>query len=52
MDTKGGEKDPYCVERQMDRAGKNAQQVGVIKDRNGNVLPSEEMVLRRRKENF
>ena len=47
LDTKGGEKDLFFGESQGDWAGKDVQQVGVIKDRNGNVLPSEKSVLRR-----
>ena len=38
--------------RQRDRAGKDVQQVRVMKDRDGNVLTSEESVLRRWKEYF
>ena len=47
MDTKEGEKDLYRLTRQRDRAEKDVLQVRVIKDVNGNVLTSEESVLRR-----
>ena len=47
LDTKEGEKDLYRLARQRDRAGKDVLQVRVIKDANGNVLTSEESVLRR-----
>ncbi|XP_051784320.1 uncharacterized protein LOC127527954 [Erpetoichthys calabaricus] len=47
LDTKEGEKDLYRLARQRDRAGKDVQQVRVIKDKDGNVLTSEESVLSR-----
>ena len=47
LDTKEGEKDLYRLARQRDRAGKDVLQVRVIKDADGNVLTSEESVLRR-----
>ncbi|XP_056134022.1 uncharacterized protein LOC130110842 [Lampris incognitus] len=47
LDTKEGEKDLYGLAKQRDRAAKDVQQVRAIKDRNGNVLTSEESVLRR-----
>ncbi|KAG2465922.1 CFDP2 protein, partial [Polypterus senegalus] len=52
LDTKEGEKDLYQLARQRDRAGKDVQQVRVIKDKDGNVLTSEESVLSRWKEYF
>ncbi|KAI5624580.1 hypothetical protein C0J50_15862 [Silurus asotus] len=52
LDTKEGEKDLYRLARQRDRAGKNVLQVEAIKDREGNVLTSEESVLRRWSEYF
>lgn len=50
LDTKEGEKDLYWLARQRDRAGKDVQPVMVMKDRDGNVLKTEERVLRRWKE--
>ncbi|KAI5108016.1 hypothetical protein C0J45_1610, partial [Silurus meridionalis] len=44
LDTKEGEKDLYRLARQRDRAGKDVLQVRAVKDRNGNVLTSEESV--------
>ncbi|KAK3513905.1 hypothetical protein QTP70_032851 [Hemibagrus guttatus] len=52
LDTREGEKDLYRLARQRDRDGKDVQQVGVIKDRDGRVLTSEESVQRRWKEYF
>ncbi|KAK3513085.1 hypothetical protein QTP70_000977 [Hemibagrus guttatus] len=52
LDTREGEKDLYRLARQRDRDGKDVQQVRVIKDRDGRVLPSEESVQRRWKEYF
>ncbi|KAK3537535.1 hypothetical protein QTP70_013397 [Hemibagrus guttatus] len=52
LDTREGEKDLYRLARQRDRAGKDVQQVRVIKDRDGRVLTSEESVQRRWKEYF
>ena len=52
LDTKEGEKDLYRLARQRDRAGKDVQQVRMIKDKDGNVLTSEESVLSRWKEYF
>ena len=52
LDTKEGENDLYPLARQMDRAGKDVQQVWVIKDRDGNLLTSVESVLRRWEEYF
>ncbi|KAI5089832.1 arginine-hydroxylase NDUFAF5, mitochondrial precursor [Silurus meridionalis] len=42
----------YRLARQRDRAGKDVLQVGAIKDGDGNVLTSEESVLRRWREYF
>ncbi|KAI5622223.1 hypothetical protein C0J50_18218 [Silurus asotus] len=52
LDTKEGEKDLYRLARQRDRAGKDVLQVRAIKDGEGNVLTSEESVLRRWREYF
>ncbi|MFY0383419.1 RNA-directed DNA polymerase, partial [Bacillus sp. YIM B13582] len=52
LDTKEGEKDLYRLARQRDRAGKDVLQVRAIKDGDGNVLTSEESVLRRWREYF
>ncbi|KAI5085289.1 hypothetical protein C0J45_23172 [Silurus meridionalis] len=52
LDTKGGEKDLYRLARQRDRAGKDVLQVRAVKDGEGNVLTSEESVLRRWREYF
>ncbi|KAK3546147.1 hypothetical protein QTP70_024471, partial [Hemibagrus guttatus] len=52
LDTGEGEKGLYRLARQRDRDGKDVQQVRVIKDRDGRVLPSEESVQRRWKEYF
>ncbi|KAJ8333822.1 hypothetical protein SKAU_G00411410 [Synaphobranchus kaupii] len=48
LDTKEGEKDLYRLSRQRDQAGKDVQQVRVIKDRDGKVLTSEDSVMRRK----
>ena len=47
-----GEKELYRLARQRDRAGKDVLQAKLIKDKDGNVLTSEERVLRRWKEYF
>ncbi|KAK3516670.1 hypothetical protein QTP70_021990 [Hemibagrus guttatus] len=52
LDTREGEKDLYRLARQRDRDGKDVQQVGVNRDRNGRVFTSEESVQRRWKEYF
>ncbi|KAI5615215.1 hypothetical protein C0J50_10889, partial [Silurus asotus] len=52
LDTKKGEKDLYRLARQRDRAGKDVLQVRAVKDGEGNVLTSEESVLRRWREYF
>ena len=51
METKG-EKELYRLARQRDRAGKDVQDVRVMKDENGNVMISSEAVLNRWKEYF
>ncbi|KAK3560441.1 hypothetical protein QTP86_008438 [Hemibagrus guttatus] len=52
LDTREGQKDLYRLARQRDRDGKDVHQVRVNKDRDGNVLTSEENVQRRWKEYF
>ena len=52
LDTKEGEKELYRLARQRDRAGKDVLQVRAIKDADGNVLTTEESVLRRWREYF
>uniref|UniRef100_A0AAR2LU20 Reverse transcriptase domain-containing protein n=1 Tax=Pygocentrus nattereri TaxID=42514 RepID=A0AAR2LU20_PYGNA len=52
LDSKEGVKDLYRLAKQRDRAGKDVQQVRLIKDREGNVLVSEQRVLSRWKEYF
>ncbi|KAI5611034.1 hypothetical protein C0J50_11940, partial [Silurus asotus] len=52
LNTKEGEKDLYRLARQRDRAGKDVLQVRAVKDEDGNVLTSEETVLRRWREYF
>ncbi|XP_051779985.1 uncharacterized protein LOC127526866 [Erpetoichthys calabaricus] len=52
LDTKEGEKDLYRSAKQRDRAGKVLQQVSIIKNKDENVLTSEESVLSRWKEYF
>lgn len=52
LDTKEGEKDLYRLARQRDRAGKDVQQIRVMKDRDGSMLTSGESVLRRWREYF
>ena len=52
LGTKGGEKDLYRLARVGDQAGKDVQQVRVIKDANRNVLTIGERVQRRRLEYF
>ncbi|XP_019744436.1 uncharacterized protein LOC109527143 [Hippocampus comes] len=42
LDTKEGEKELYRLARQRNQAGKDVQQVRLIKDREGNVIASEE----------
>ena len=52
LETKEGEKELYRLARQRNRAGKDVQQVRVIKDENGNVMVNSEAVLKRWKEYF
>ena len=52
LETKEGEKELYRLSRQRDRAGKDVQHVGVIKDENGNIIVNLAAVLNRWKENF
>ena len=52
LETKEGEKELYRLARQRDRAGKDVQNVRVIKDENGNVMVNSEAVLKRWKEYF
>ncbi|KAL7867553.1 hypothetical protein SRHO_G00089370 [Serrasalmus rhombeus] len=52
LDSKEGVKDLYRLAKQRDRAGKDVQQARLIKDREGNVLLSEQRVLSRWKEYF
>ena len=47
LDTKEGEKDLYRLVRQRNQAGKDVQQVRLIKDRDGNIITNEKGVLRR-----
>ena len=52
LKTKEGEKELYKLAWQRDRAGKDVQNVRVIKDENGNVMVNSEAVLKRWKEYF
>ena len=52
LETKEVEKELYRLARQRNRAGKDAQHVRVIKDKNGNVMVNSEVVLKRWKEYF
>ena len=52
LETKEGEKELYTLARQRDRAGKDAQQLRIMKDENGNVMVSSMAVLKRWKEYF
>ena len=52
LDTKEGGKGLYRLIRQRDRAGKDVQQVRILKDSHENVLTSVETVLRQWKEYF
>ena len=45
LNSKEGEKDLYRLAKQRDKASKDVQQVGLIKDSDGNVLTSEDDVL-------
>ena len=52
LDTKEGEKTLYRLARQRQQAGKDVQQVRMMKDRDGNVMTDEESVLRIWKEYY
>ncbi|XP_065662746.1 uncharacterized protein LOC136085373 [Hydra vulgaris] len=52
LNTKEGEKDLFTLNRQRNRDGQDVQQVRMIKEKDGNVLSSEESVLGRWKEYF
>ena len=52
LNSKEREKDLYRLAKQRDKTSKDVQQVGLIKDSDGNVLTSEDDVLRRWKEYF
>ena len=52
LETKKGKNELYRLARQRDRAGKDVQQMRVIKNENGNVMVSSEAVLNRWKEYF
>ena len=52
LETKEGEKELYRLAKQRDRAGKDVQQVRLMKDENGNVLTNPEDVLERWKKYF
>ena len=52
LDTKEGEKTLYRLARQRHQAGKDVQQVRMMKDKDGNVMSDEESVLRMWKEYY
>ena len=52
LETKKDQEELYRLARQRDRAGKDVQQVRVIKDENGNVMVNSEAVLKKWKEYF
>ena len=52
LDTKEGEKTLYRLTRQRHQAGKDVQQVRMMKDKDGNVMTDEESVLRMWKEQW
>ena len=52
LDTKEGEKTLYRLSRQRHQAGKDVQQVRMMKDKDGNVMTDEESVLRMWKEYY
>ena len=52
LDTKEGEKTLYRLARQRHQAGKDVQQVRMMKDKDGNVMTDEESVLRIWKEYY
>ena len=52
LDTREGEKTLYRLARQRHQAGKDVQQVRMMKDKDGNVMTDEESVLRIWKEYY
>ena len=52
LDTKEGEKTLYRLARQRNQAGKDVQQVRMMKDKDGNVMTDEKSVLRIWKEYY
>ena len=52
LEIKKGEKELYRLARQRYRAGKDVQNVKVIKNKNGYVMVNSETVLKRWKEYF
>ena len=52
LETKKGEKELYRLAPQRDTAGKDVQHLKVMKDKNGNVMISSKVVLKRWKEYF
>ena len=52
LDTKEGEKTLYRLARQRHQAGKDVQQVRMMKDKDGNVMTDEESVSRIWKEYY
>ena len=52
LDTKEGEKTLYRLARQRHQAGKDVQQVRMMKDKDGNVMTDEDSVLRMWKEYY
>ena len=52
LDTKEGENTLYRLARQRHQAGKDVQQVRMMKDKDGNVMTDEESVLRMCKEYY
>ena len=47
LETKEGERELYRLARQRDRAGTDVQHVRVLKNENGNVMVSSEVMLKR-----
>ena len=52
LETKEGEKELYRLAKQRHRARKDVQHVRVLKDKNGNVMVSSKVALKRWKEYF
>ena len=52
LNTREGEKELYRLARQRDKAGKDVQQIRVVKESDGRVLTSQGDVLKRWKEYF